>query len=124
MDNLGNTVLQSYQLSANSKTRACNILPPQLYVFVSIVLPGLVLPRLRPGRSALLPELGLRAAAVTTSFLLAALVPYLDLFISLAGALCMSTLSLVCPAIIGKELLKVPAHYQAQQVLYRTIFMK
>ena len=80
---------------------------PQLYVFVSIVLPGLVLPHLRPGRSSLLPELGLRAAAVTTSFLLAALVPYLDLFISLAGALCMSTLSLVCPAIIGNEMLKV-----------------
>ena len=73
--------------------------PLQFYVLISIIVPNLVVPNVAPGK-VLLYEYVLRVGIVTISFLLAALVPYLNLFISLAGALCMSSLSLIAPSII------------------------
>ena len=73
--------------------------PLQFYVLISIILPNLVVPYSAPDK-VILYEYILRVSIVTVSFLLASLVPYLNLFISLAGALCMSSLSLIAPAII------------------------
>eukprot|EP00092_Neocalanus_flemingeri_P033166 GFUD01036067.1.p1 GENE.GFUD01036067.1~~GFUD01036067.1.p1 ORF type:complete len:444 (+),score=99.80 GFUD01036067.1:61-1392(+) len=73
--------------------------PLQFYVLISIIVPNLVVPNVVPEKVVLYEYL-LRVGIVTISFLLASLVPYLDLFISLAGALCMSSLSLIAPAIV------------------------
>jgi proton-coupled amino acid transporter len=73
--------------------------PLQFYVLISILVPNLVVPYSAPDK-VILYEYILRISIVTVSFLLASLVPYLNLFISLAGALCMSSLSLIAPAII------------------------
>ena len=73
--------------------------PLQFYVLISIIVPNLVVPNVAPEK-VLTYEYLLRVGIVTISFLLASLVPYLNLFISLAGALCMSSLSLIAPAII------------------------
>merc|ERR1712192_85685 len=65
-----------------------------LYVAVSVLVPTLVKPRLPPNRW-ILAESAVRVGLVTTTFALAASIPYLSEFISLAGAVCMSSLSLI-----------------------------
>ena len=73
--------------------------PLQFYVLISIIVPNLVVPNVVPGR-VIIYEYVLRVTIVSITFVLAASVPYLNLFISLAGALCMSSLSLIAPSII------------------------
>jgi len=73
--------------------------PLQFYVIISIIVPNLVAPRVSE-TNLVYYEYLVRVAGVLLTFSLASTIPYLDLFISLAGAICMSTLSLVSPALI------------------------
>ena len=73
--------------------------PLQLYVLVSVLVPSLVQPRVSP-QHWITWELATRLALVSLTCLLAAGVPYLDLFISLLGALVMATLELIFPVIV------------------------
>jgi proton-coupled amino acid transporter len=72
--------------------------PLQFYLLISILVPNLVVPYSASDK-VILYEYILRVSIVTVSFLLS-LVPYLNLFISVAGAICISSLSLIAPAII------------------------
>ena len=73
--------------------------PLQLYVLVSVLVPSLVQAR-APPHHWVRWELAIRLALVSLTCLLAAGVPYLDLFISLLGALVMATLELIFPVIV------------------------
>ena len=70
----------------------------QLYVPVEIILPE-IKSRV-PERFALLAEYILRYGLVLVSFTLAAIIPELDLFISLVGSVCLSTIALIAPSIL------------------------
>ena len=73
--------------------------PLQLYVLVSVLVPSLVQSR-APVHHWVRWEMATRLGLVSLTCLLAAGVPYLDLFISLLGALVMATLELIFPVIV------------------------
>jgi len=71
----------------------------QFYVVMEILGPNVLQPRV-PERWYCLTDFSVRIGLNLFTFLLAATVPWLDLFVSLLGSVKMSTLSLMAPAII------------------------
>ncbi|XP_012147340.2 proton-coupled amino acid transporter-like protein acs isoform X1 [Megachile rotundata] len=74
--------------------------PIQCYVAIDIVWNEYIAPKLEKNSRKLLWEYVLRTCIVLSTFLLAIVIPELELFISLFGALCLSGLGLIFPAII------------------------
>lgn len=72
----------------------------QGYVPVEIIWKQYVQPRIKDSSKQPQYELGIRFAVVIATFLLAISIPRLGLFISLFGALCLSALGIVFPAIM------------------------
>jgi len=70
------------------------------YVAIDIVLNDYVGKRMAPAKPNFLMEYFIRTVVVLITFILAIAVPNLELFISLFGALCLSSLGLAFPAII------------------------
>merc|ERR1712020_470839 len=71
----------------------------QFYVVIDIIKKN-ILEKKWGGRSLIIADMAVRVMVNITTFALAATVPWLDLFVSLLGAVKMSTLSLMAPAII------------------------
>jgi len=71
----------------------------QFYVVMEILGPNVLQPRV-PERWYALTDFSVRIGLNLFTFLLAATVPWLDLFVALLGSVKMSTLSLMAPAII------------------------
>lgn len=72
----------------------------QCYVAIDISWNEYIFPKLSKERNSLFWEYVLRTSLVLGTFLLAVLIPELELFISLFGALCLSALGIAFPAII------------------------
>ncbi|VEN44799.1 unnamed protein product [Callosobruchus maculatus] len=72
----------------------------QMYVSIDIVWRQYLLPKYEKSPYKIVYEYVVRTLLVTGCFLLAVAVPYLDLFISLFGALTLSALGLGFPAVI------------------------
>ncbi|XP_031630763.1 proton-coupled amino acid transporter-like protein CG1139 [Contarinia nasturtii] len=70
------------------------------YVAIDLIWNKYVVCRISSDRNVLVWEYVVRTAVVLVTFLLAACIPKLELFISLFGALCLSTLGLMFPALI------------------------
>lgn len=71
----------------------------QFYVVIDIIKKN-ILEKKWSGRSLIIADMAVRVMVNITTFALAATVPWLDLFVSLLGAVKMSVLSLMAPAII------------------------
>lgn len=74
--------------------------PIQCYVAIDIAWNEYIAPNFEKNSHKLLWEYVVRTSLVLLTFLLAVVIPELDLFISLFGALCLSGLGLAFPAII------------------------
>ncbi|XP_063240185.1 proton-coupled amino acid transporter-like protein CG1139 [Bacillus rossius redtenbacheri] len=72
----------------------------QCYIAVEIAWGHYLLPRLEGHKHRTFIEYVVRCSLVLVTFLLAVAIPNLELFISLFGALCLSALGIVAPAII------------------------
>lgn len=72
----------------------------QCYVAIDISWNEYIFPRMSKVRRTVIWEYVLRTSIVLVTFLLAVLIPELDLFISLFGALCLSAVGIAIPAII------------------------
>ncbi|XP_033214263.1 proton-coupled amino acid transporter-like protein CG1139 isoform X2 [Belonocnema kinseyi] len=73
----------------------------QCYVAIDIFWNGYLLPKMADsGKKTIIWEYVVRTGLVLITFLLAVVIPELELFISLFGALCLSALGIAFPAII------------------------
>ncbi|KAJ0183598.1 hypothetical protein K1T71_000021 [Dendrolimus kikuchii] len=97
------------------------------YVPVEVVWKGYVLPRLQssgaPPRRLFLAEYGLRITLCLITFVLAVAVPRLGLFISLFGALCLSALGIIFPAIMEMVLSAISKAGRSRLLLLKDIVL-
>lgn len=70
------------------------------YVAFDLLWNNIIEPKLEKTKMKIIYEYGVRTTIVIITFVLAAAIPNLELFISLIGALCLATMGIALPAII------------------------
>ncbi|KAJ8865750.1 hypothetical protein PR048_033271 [Dryococelus australis] len=94
----GNPLAQSVKVMLSAAIFVSHAL--QCYIAIDITWNHYLLPRLETHRHRAFIEYVVRCCLVLITFLLAVAIPNLELFISLFGALCLSALGIISPAII------------------------